>query len=341
MVPDFPLTYETEHIDIYLEEDQFLCAGSASDYEKFVSYVGEQSGVDIQRRIPVYLAHGVSSWCPAYAGGCTKGDGVVFSQPFSTQHELGHAVICEARFDAPRMLAEGFAVSFEPTENSSVGNPAEFSELRQDDFTAYYNPAGHFVRWLQQQLGPEDFLDLYTTASYEAGVWAAVEAAYGSMAEGDYHGAAPAMWVPHRQCADLPMLEPDGEQWLFEAMFDCESSSTFGPYERVSAAMAQTERTAMYQSFLIEIPAPGTYRFVRPDSATHGFTDVRVERCLDEHPATEQDIEEQWVKRAVWFVPTLNEGTFEFEHAGVWRVDVLREHGPPVDVWLTIERVPG
>jgi hypothetical protein len=298
VVPDFPLTYETDHIDIYLEEGQFLCAGSAHDYEQFVSYVGAHSGEDIQRRIPVYLAEGVSNWCPEYAGGCTKGDGVIFSRAFSTHHELGHAVICETRFNAPRMLAEGFAVSYEPTANSEVGDPTEFSELHQDDFTAYYGRAGHFVRWLQQQLGPDGFLDLYTSASYTAGVWAAVETAYGTMVEADYHATAPAMWVPHRQCDDLLILEPSGEQWLFEATFDCDDASTLGPYERVGASAAQTERTAMYQSFLIEIPMPGTYRFERPDSIADGFTDVRIERCLDGHPTTEQGIAEQWVKQS-------------------------------------------
>jgi hypothetical protein len=43
----------------------------------------------------------------------------------------------------------------------------------------------------------------------------------------------------------------------------------------------------------------------------------------------------------VWFTLTEHIGMFEFEHAGLWRVDVLHEHGPPKDVWVTIERVPG
>jgi hypothetical protein len=340
-VPDFPLAYETEHLDIYLDEGQFLCAGSALDYERFVSYVGEQTGVDVQRRIPVYFAEWVSEWCSVGAAACTHPDGVVFARPYSSYHELGHAVVCEKRVNTPALLAEGLAVSFQPTQYVSHGNPTEFSEFQGTDFFPYYAKAGYFVRWLHEQLGPEAFMDLYTTASYETGVWSAIEAAYGTHAEADYHATAPALWVPHRQCADLPILEPNGEMWLFEATLDCDDPSTMGPYERVEHEVAHFERRAMYQSFLIDIETPGTYRFERPDFLVEGFTDVRVQRCLDEHPATEQEIDEEWVDDSVWFTLTEHIGMFEFEHAGLWRLDVLHEHGPPKDVWVTIERMPG
>jgi hypothetical protein len=337
-VPDFPLVYETERLDIHLEEGQFLCAGSALDYDRFVSYVGEQIGVDVQRRIPVYIAEWVSEWCSTGVG-CTTPDGVVFAKAYSPYHEFGHAVACEKRFPAPALLAEGLAVSFEPLPNESRGNPREFSEVRTRDFSDY-SSSGHFVRWLHEELGTEDFMDLYTTAGYKTGVWTAVEAAYSTTVEADYHATAPALWVPHRQCADLRILEPNDDMWLFEVTLDCDDPATMGPYERVDLIVADFERTTMYQSFLIDIETPGTYRFERPDFLVEGVTDVRVERCLDEHPASEQEIDDEWVKKSVWFTLTEHVGMFEFEHAGLWRVDVLHEHGPPKDVWLTIERMP-
>jgi hypothetical protein len=339
-VPDLPLVYETEHLDIYVEENSFLCAGSALDYDRFVSYMGEQTSVDLQRRIPVYFTNSVGDWCHGGAG-CAKPDGVVVTEPYSSHHELVHAVMCEVRVDTPAMLAEGLADSFEPQPNDSHGNPTVFSDIRGRDFAPYYSRGGHFVRWLFEALGPEAFMDLYTTASYETGIWSAIEAAYGIHAEADYLETAPALWVPHRQCADLPILEPNGEMWLFEATFDCDDPSTMGPYERVEYFVANFERTAMYRSFLIDIETPGNYRFERPDFLVEGFTDVWVERCLDEHPATEQEIDDEWVNDSVWFTLTEHIGMFEFEHAGLWRVDVLHEHGPPKDVWLTIERMPG
>jgi hypothetical protein len=339
-VPDFPLVYETEHLDIHLEEGQFLCAGSALDYDRFVSYVGERIGVDLQRRIPVYIAEWVSEWCST-SFGCTTPDGVVFAKAYAPYHELGHAVACEKRFGAPALLTEGLAVSFEPLPNESRGNPTEFSEVPRGHFGPYYSLGGHFVRWLHEALGTEAFMDLYSTASRKTGVWTAIEAAYGTTVEADYHATAPALWVPHRQCADLPILEPKGDMWLFEATLNCDDPSTMGPYERVDLIVAHFERTAMYRSFLIDIETPGTYRFERPDFLVEGFTDVFVERCLDKHPATEQEIDDEWVSDLVWFTLTEHVGMFEFEHAGLWRVDVLHEHGPPKDVWVTIERVPG
>lgn len=335
-LPDFPLVYETEHLDIHVEEGEFLCAGSALDYERFVSYMSEQTDVDVQRRIPVY----VGEWNAGCSStNCTLPDGVVFTSAYAAHHELGHAVVCEKRVGAPHLLAEGLAVSFEPMPNHSPGNPTAFSEVRRN--FREYPAAGHFVRWLHEALGPEAFMDLYTTADYETGIWSAIEAAYGTFAEADYHATAPALWVPHRQCADLPILEPNGDLWRFEATLDCDDLSTRGPYERVEHSVAHLERTSMYQSFLIDIETPGTYRFEHPNWLVEGFTDVRLQRCLDEHPATEQEIDDEWVDDSVWFVLTEHVGTFEFEHAGLWRVDVLHEHGPPKDVWVTIERMPG
>jgi hypothetical protein len=336
-LPDFPLVYETEHLDIHIEQGEFLCAGSALDYERFTSYVSEQTDVDVQRRVPVYVGEWRSAGCSS--NNCTLPDGVVFTDAYSAHHEIVHAVVCEERVDTPHLLAEGLAVSFEPMPNDSPGDPTAFSEVRRQ--FREYPAAGHFVRWLHEAIGTEAFMDLYTTANYDTGIWTAIEAAYGTFAEADYHATAPALWVPHRQCADLPVLEPDGDMWRFEATLDCDDPSTMGPYERVEHSTADFERRAMYQSFLIDIETPGTYRLERPHLLVEGFTDVWVERCLDEHPATEQALDDEWVNASVWFTLTEDIGMFEFEHAGLWRVDVLREHGPPTDVWLTIERMPG
>jgi hypothetical protein len=328
--PDFPLTYTTEHLDIFIDEERFMCAGSALEFERFVSYVSERLGIVIQRRIPFYFADFVDEWCPPTARACANYDGKVFAAPRSTYHELVHGVACEARADTPHILAEGLAVSFEPHDNSSRSDPLEFSEV-EGKFSLYYSSAGHFVRWLYEQLGGVAFMDLYVHAEYESGVWVAIEDAYGTLAESDYLQQSPALWVPHRQCADLPLLEPTGDTWIFESRFDCDDPSTMGPYERQNNFLDDDN---MYQSFLIEIEEPGVYVFERPDW-TDGGTAVYLERCLDEHPASEQEIEDEWAEHSVWF-NFQDVGLEKFEHAGLWRVDVVREHGPPVDVWVTI-----
>lgn len=345
-VPDFPLVYETEHLDIYIEDDQqFLCAGSALDYERHAVYVAEQLGVTLQRRIPFYLTEFVTDLCPS-TGGCIKPDGVVFSRVYSSHHELAHAVACERRFLAPPVLEEGLAVSFEPLANDIRGEPETFSEISDNDAYQHYNTAGHFVRWLHRELGPETFMDLYASANYDDGVWSAIEASYATLTSNDiatdYETNAPLMWIPHRQCADLPLLEPDADgTWRFEATFDCDDPSTLGPYERVPATQAYPGAAYdMYQSFLIDVEAPGPYRLERADFLELGVTNVNMERCLDEHPMTEAEVESEVSNGIVWF-NFMDVGTTELSHPGLWRVDVSHDHGPPVDLWVTIAPDPG
>ncbi|PRQ05691.1 hypothetical protein ENSA7_44240 [Enhygromyxa salina] len=336
-VPDFPLAHQTENLDIYLQDGQFVCAGTANDYQRFVTFVADELATDIQRRIPLYAVQGGSKWCPGVGhGGCVYTDGVVFAQPGVTYHELTHAVACEVRSGVPKMLNEGLAVAYEPVPNSIHGEPTLFSEV-DGKFYEYYSLAGHFVRWLHDQLGPDAFRELYRAANYDSGVWNAIEAAYGTSAEADYIAGAPELWVPHRQCADLPLLEPDGDTWNYAARLDCLEPATFGPYERWHPSASTTwGPTSMYQSFLIDIETPGIYQLERPDFDAS----IHVERCLDEHPTTVDEIDTEWVRDSVWF-NFQNIALVEFEHTGLWRVDVLYPHGPPVDVWLTIAPDPG
>ena len=128
------------------------------------------------------------------------------------------------------------------------------------------------------------------------------------------------------------MLEPDGDTWNYAAHLGCLDPATFGPYERWGPAGTATNGTkSMYQSFLTDIETPGTYRLEIPDFDTT----VYLDRCLDEHPTTDEEIDTEWVRDSVWF-NFQNIALIEFEHTGLWRVDVLYPHGPPVDVWLTI-----
>jgi len=318
-----------------------LSARTLDELERFVELVSAELGVVLERRIPFYF--GFDELAVEHCGwaACTSKNGNVFAtswQPTSSHHELVHGVVCETRFGAPAILAEGLAVAFEPKPNSRRGAPSEFAEIeRGSKFTGYYGHAGHFVRWLHDELGPAAFMDLYTSAEYQGGVWSAIEAAYGATAEADCLAQAPASWVPHRQCADVPFHERSGDAWSFDLHFDCSESATRGPYERTNFHL---DANYMYQSFLIDVETPGTYRLERPDWATDGVIQVRVERCLDQHPMTEQEIDDEWVAKWVWF-NFQHVGKVDFAHPGVWRVDVARDFGPPADVWLTIEPASG
>ncbi|NJK33006.1 MAG: hypothetical protein HC927_11670 [Deltaproteobacteria bacterium] len=334
-VPDLPVTYQTEHLDIHVDGERFLCAGSAVDYERFAQYVAAELDIEIQRRVPVYAMRSVSGYCSA-SGGCATKDGVVFAKELSAYHELAHGVACEVRTGAPALLAEGLARSLEPFANDQKGDPTQLSETRSKDFGPYYYHAGHFVRWLLEQLGPDAFKSIYRSATYEDGVWSAIETVYGAALAPDYAAEAPLMWIPHRQCADMPLLEPGAEGWTFAARLDCDDEATLGPYEKTTRNLSNSN-TEMYQSFLIDVPEPGKYRMERSDSLVH----VRYERCLDEHPASEAAIDAEWVKKSPFFTFIDDYSIVEFEHAGLWRIDVLHEYGTPVDIWLTIVPEPG
>jgi hypothetical protein len=50
-VPDFPLAYTTEHLDVHIDGDRFLCAGSVVDYERHVQYVAAELGIECRWRL--------------------------------------------------------------------------------------------------------------------------------------------------------------------------------------------------------------------------------------------------------------------------------------------------
>ncbi len=330
-VPELPITYATEHLDIHVGEDRFLCAGSALEYERHVQHVADELGIGIQRRIPVYALRDASEHCPG-ASACVQTDGVVFASETNIHHELVHGVACEIRSGGPPILSEGLAVGFEPRANNQMGEPQDFAEVRLDDFSLHYGAAGHFTRWLAGELGPERFADLYRTATHADGVWRSLVTAHGSTLAEDYAAGAPFMWIPHRQCADIPLLEPDGAGgWLFEARLDCEHETTLGPYDRND--WPHVDAGEMYQSFLIDVREPGTYRVTRPPNT---LVKAYYQRCLDEHPMTQQAADDEWVNRSVTFSP----GLIELDFVGMWRFDVTHDWGPPVIVWLGITPEP-
>ncbi|MCA9684851.1 MAG: hypothetical protein KC457_21890 [Myxococcales bacterium] len=343
-VPDVPLAFATEHLDIHLDEGRYLCEGSAIEYERFAQYVAGQLGIEIQRRIPVYLLDSNEGYCDKPSQSCVTPRGVVYSYETFIYHELTHGVACEIRTGAPAMLAEGLAVAYDHRSNKYPGVPEDIAEIHTSEFGMYYNDAGHFVRWLLETYGTEPFVEAYRTVSYDGGVWAGLQEIYGENLEAEYEATTPAMWIQHRQCADMPVLPPDAEgNWLFSTRFDCSDEATLGPYEKDSTSFAGTT-PLMFQSVIVDIEEPGLYQLQHAQYELNdqsGYLYVQVERCLDEDPATEEEIDSEWNVHFVWF--TFQGGAeVEFPHPGRWRLDIGVVHGPPQDVWLQIgPRVDG
>jgi len=227
---------------------------------------------------------------------------------------------------------------FEPSPLTAKTDPRIFLTA-ESSWDLGYEQSAHFVRWLLEERGPEVFYQAYVTSPTSGGdkVTEVLADVYGQDIDdlvSEYLASAPHMWVPHRQCADVRRLEPNAGIWQFDSTFDCDDPSTYGPWERLSDEYWPDADTTMYQSFLIEVATPGTYRFSREIE-----TGVWVERCLDEAGLTEQQAEALWLKTGL--VPTL-QGDSDIELApGTYRIDVLRAFAPPHPVSLRIEPFSG
>jgi hypothetical protein len=335
-LPDVPITYTTEHLDIHVQDDQMFCAGSAAEYERFFVYMGFEFGVELPERVQVFFLENVGDHCPEGAAGCLTVDGVVFARVGNVAHEIAHATTCEWRGSTTPYLSEGLAESFEVTPSTNMGDPREFVTARSPS-DIDYDEAGHFVRWLIEDGGADPFLELFLTSPLSGGdgVYDALAAAYTEDAEAlfaDYEATAPFMWIPHRQCADLEILEPQAGVWQFEAVFDCNDPSTLGPYERAGddTHFDAFAPTSMYQSFLLEIDATGLYRFEREIE-----TSVWIERCIEQTALSEAEAEQLWRREPL--VPGLQGLTDVELQAGTYRVDVQRQYAEPHPVSLRIE----
>jgi hypothetical protein len=125
---------------------------------------------------------------------------------------------------------------------------------------------------------------------------------------------------------------------------NCADPATFGPYERISLAdrRAVAGGQMMYQSFTIDIPERADPSLTSAASpmvelavTLVGAAQARFHRCASEHPASAAATREQ-LGRAVVHRQS-PPATLELR-PGTWRVDVLRDYGPPSPVVLTIQR---
>jgi hypothetical protein len=265
-------------------------------------------------------------------------DGVVFATPGTTHHELAHAANCEWRSGSAPAFQEGLAVNFEITKLTAKTDPYDFV-LAAKPKGLDYDAAGHFVRWLLETHDVAAFRELFETAPRNGGeqVLDVLESVYGKSADelfAEYDETAPYMWIPHRQCTDIDTLEPQAGVWEFNAIFDCDDPSTFGPDEREGTDISYDylATTAVYQSFLIDIETPGHYLFEREFD-----TWLQIERCLDQPSLTEAEAETLW--QHDWLFPTLQGTTDVKLRAGTYRVDVRRQYTEPVPVWMRITGV--
>jgi hypothetical protein len=331
--PDVPLRRQTEHLDIYAEE--FVCAGTALEFERHIDFVAKQFGLDLRTNIPVYLFDAPPEQCREGSTGCVPADGAVFAIPIASEHELAHSAACELRRNVQPAIAEGLAVMFEPFLSTQYGiTDYDLREMLEAETTEdlSYSSAGHFARWLFERGGAETFAALYRRAHGRKHTIAAIEDLYGASLdelETEYFANAPYAWAPFRQCADLPHVEPDDDGvWRFSAMMDCEDESTMGPHLRALGDVSHSQLMSVSFTFTVD-------EITSLDYDLHGdIEQVSLERCHSEHPSTLDD-----VQGAVVVISTDPDAGFVLLpdlRPGTWRVNVLRVHGPPEPVGVAL-----
>ncbi len=347
--PDYPLVWQTEHLDIYAKDNLTVCAGTAAELERHVVFVADMLGIEPRQHIPLYLS---ADWpeeaCKrSFVGGCSTRDGVTFSSPTATYHELVHAVACQLRMVQVPALSEGLAESFDPRLNYITGEERDLRAAIEADSTEFggelYSVAVHFVRWLIETRGGESFARLYHVApagySYSSkfdgdDIIAAIETVYETDFEDlerEFWQTAPGYaWAPYRMCADVPHVDRDANgEWRYSSIIDCDSEDTYGPYERLDSAARPVYNFAllMHQSFTIEVPEDGWYAL-----EYEGADEINLERCSTETADTEDEARKLF-DTAVAIGPWNNDVKLV---AGTWRLDVVRYDMSPAPVHVAV-----
>lgn len=332
--PDVPLVRQTEHLDIY--SHGFVCAGMAAEFDRHASFLAAQFDLELRDHIPMFLSETQPQPCKSVGGGnaagCVKRGGVIYTTPRAAYHEFGHTVSCQLGSGVGAALTEGFAVMFEPQPYTRMlGHEDTLLELLTDrPPNLSYPNAGHLARWLFEREGAAAFADMYRRAKGIDATLVAIEDIYRASLddlEVEYFADAPHVWVPFRQCADVPHVERDDDGvWRYSALMDCEAESTMGPYVRERRHAPVPEWDVMYQSFTFTIEQEVSLDYELEGEVFR----VLLERCGEQHPRNEDNRE-----FPVAIVdPKNNSGEPGpvLLYPGTWRADVLSYHGPPAPV---------
>ena len=234
VAPDPPALlheYDTEHLRIHSDVER--CEGDLARWDGFVGFAQDYLGVEAPGIVDVYVwddaAFDDVQWCGRpMLGGCFPGEGVVYGEVTSLEHELVHA-ITEDFANHDRFFVEGLAEAL--AEDTAFGMfPPSFHATSSSEVD--YPSAGHFVRWLLESAGPAAFVEYMSRADaglddlqsiYGEYVGQDVEAAFYAEADDAY---------PRAYEHPAPELEYDASLgWSSELIFDCAHEDVRGRAE--------------------------------------------------------------------------------------------------------------
>lgn len=271
---------------------------------------------------------------------CTNENQEVFSRVIPQEHELVHAVHAEVGFSHP-FLEEGLAEFLGddargPGRGEPEGNPAEAIESSSDGSLplGYYALAGHFVAFLDTEMGTSAAMDLIDTVDFGASA-EEVEAALGADFAGGF-SELQAEYAATPTCAQAAYRNAEAMCGVAVPLFDhclpdedisvdvdvvCEGDDVLGPRD----GEIWTYRT-------LDIENAGTY-YVLAVAGTKAQADgIELKRCEGGcgSPPILVDIYDDVVEEPVDEVPFPVEVELE---AGRYLVRITR----PVDEAATVQ----
>jgi hypothetical protein len=275
--PDLPsIEYETEHLRIGTDLDHPLCHGDLVAFERIISRVEDELGLEMGGVATVYIWD-YQRWrpedvgCPEYSLGCFDIKNMtVLTSPLALEHELVHAVIGEIR-PAP-FFEEGLAEVYGGAQ-TVFGLTAPSANEGTTAETADLSTGRHFVRWLRERWGPGPLGQLVRTNDR---TFASFETIYGMPLEEIevlYFEDAPYGYPPVYGCDGLELTEePDGRGWRSDITLDC----SLGEDTRAAGVGMKVHRT-------FYVSEPGYYTI----SADADWFDIfRCSEARIEQPAS-------------------------------------------------------
>lgn len=241
------VTIVSDRFDIAPEFDGELCGGNIAFMEGRLAAIEALLGVEAGR-IRYNWVEDVDGFCREGAGGCADGT-TIFGPWKHFEHELVHAAVASLGRAKP-FLEEGVAVALSGRSLSPpIMMPSEFLggkplESMGPGDQELYGTAGHFVRFLLDEFGPEKLVQLYRASDYDdsvaqfRGQFEQVYALSFDEVEALYLDAAYDVYPPVFGCP-APTMAWDGAAYVEEVAVDCAEAATL----RVSATRMERSAT--------------------------------------------------------------------------------------------------
>lgn len=261
-----PPGIETEHLSLFVPQDERLCEGLIQDYDREVVRLSGLMGLPSSARIEVrYGEDAVMASCPLGVG-CAGGWGdetwIAAADAATVGHELVHALRRQHALMGPASIEEGLAQVLRGRPGlrrgsafvgDKFGGPLELWPLTPDELREVdeiYVSSGSVVDWMLGAFGTEAVLALVRGPAFDRdgdldGVLAAVQTELGlSLEELDarWWDEAPLEYVAGTLCDVEGVLERGGSVVL-EGRVDCEGDpDTLGAYRRDDGELGANSR---------------------------------------------------------------------------------------------------